>query len=74
VNAMSQVVTARAYVCIGHLMPFMVGPTLDGRRLAVIRLGGHREDGETPCQCAAREVVHEASLILTDQSPPATFW
>jgi 8-oxo-dGTP pyrophosphatase MutT (NUDIX family) len=69
-----ETLTAGVYVLIGTQMPFMVGPTPDGKRLAVIRLGGHCERGETSWQCAAREAREEASLTITAVAPPATFW
>jgi hypothetical protein len=66
--------TAGAYVILGSVLPFMVGPTRDGSRLGVVRLGGHREPSETPWQCAAREVQEEAALTITPLPPPATYW
>jgi len=68
------VLTAGAYILMGSVLPFMVGLTKDGSRLGVVRLGGHREPGETPWQCAAREVQEEASLTITPLRPPATYW
>lgn len=52
----------------------MVGPTPAGDRLAVVRLGGHREPEESPWECAAREVREEASIQVTPVRPPATYW
>lgn len=73
-NDVRRTVTAGAYVCIDSVMPFMVGPTADGKRLAVVRLGGHCEPRETPWECAAREAKEEASVAITEITPPATFW
>jgi 8-oxo-dGTP pyrophosphatase MutT (NUDIX family) len=68
------VATAGAYVVVDGRLPFMVGPSGAGDRLGVARLGGHREPGETPWACAAREVREEASLAARPLPPPATYW
>jgi hypothetical protein len=39
--------TAGAYVCIDGLYPFVMGWRPKDGRIAVIRLGGHREEGES---------------------------
>jgi len=68
------VVTAGAYVVLAGRFPFMIGPTARGDALGVVRLGGHREPGETPWGCAAREVREEAGLRIQPIAPPATYW
>lgn len=73
-TAIERVMTAGAYVWLDGKTPFMVGPTPDGNRLAVVRLGGHREDGESPWQCAAREVWEEAGITVVPVPPPASHW
>jgi 8-oxo-dGTP pyrophosphatase MutT (NUDIX family) len=40
----------------------------------VVRLGGHRETGETGWECAAREAYEEASIRVRHVDPPATYW
>jgi len=73
-----EVVTASAYVQLGGRFVFMVGlpggPGDVEDRLGVARLGGHREVGETPWACAAREVLEESSLHIRPLEPPATYW
>jgi 8-oxo-dGTP pyrophosphatase MutT (NUDIX family) len=72
----TRTVTAGAYVllsALGGLMPFMVGPTKAGDRLGVVRLGGHRAPGESSWECARREVLEEARLRITLETPPATY-
>lgn len=70
-----RVVTAGAYVVAGDRVVFMVGlPSGASDRLGVARLGGHREGGETAWQCAAREVLEEASVVVRPLIPPATYW
>lgn len=66
--------TAGAYVVLDGRVPFMVGPTPRGDRLAVFRLGGHREPGESPWECAAREAREEATLHIRPLAPPHTYW
>lgn len=66
--------TAGAYVLLDGRFPFMVGPTPEGDRLAVVRLGGHREPWESAWQCAAREVLEESGLTIQSVAPPRTYW
>lgn len=73
-DALRRVVTAGAYVVLDGRFPFMVGPTPRGDRLAVVRLGGHREGRETPWECAAREAREEAGLAIRPLAPPRTYW
>lgn len=68
-----QVVTAGAFLLYEGLFAFAVGPTPAGDGLAVFRLGGHREPGETAAQCAVREVWEEAAVPCTLVEPPATY-
>jgi len=51
----------------------MVGPDRTGERLGVVRLGGHIQPGETPWECAVREVKEEADLDIQPLKPPATY-
>jgi 8-oxo-dGTP pyrophosphatase MutT (NUDIX family) len=69
----SKVVTAGAFVLVKGRIPFVVGPTSDRMAVAVIRLGGHREDGETPWECARRECYEEAQLNISPIRPLVSF-
>ena len=68
------VATAGAYFLVDGRFAFMLDPTPDGASLAVVRLGGRREPGETPWQCAEREVHEEAGLRISPRTPPCTYW
>src|SRR5688572_5914342 len=68
------VATAGAYVVVDGRFAFAVGPTPDGEGLAVYRLGGHREAGETPWQCTERELLEETGLRIAPVAPPCTYW
>lgn len=68
------IITAGVFVNINGLFPFQVGPTKSGTTLGVVRLGGHRDIGETGWECASREAYEEATLRLTPIKPPATYW
>jgi 8-oxo-dGTP pyrophosphatase MutT (NUDIX family) len=73
-DVIDSVATAGAYVVLDGRFPFMVGLTPAGDRLAVVRLGGHRECGESPWQCAARELLEESGLRIEPLRPPDTYW
>lgn len=68
------IVTAGLFVHTGGLFPFQAGPDKSGQVLGVVRLGGHREEGETGWECASREAWEEASIRVTPVAPPATYW
>src|SRR3954471_23730683 len=74
VDLIDSVATAGAYIVLDGRFPFVLGTTPAGDRLAVVRVGGHREAGESPWQCAAREVLEEAGLSIQPIAPPATYW
>lgn len=67
------IATAGVYLLCRGLLAFAVGPSPAGDRLAVIRLGGHREAGETAAQCVARELWEEAGVRISLLDPPATY-
>lgn len=73
-NWESRVATAGAFVWTGGAFAFMFGPNRVGDRLGVVRLGGHREFGESSEACAIREVMEEASLSIRLLRPPATYF
>lgn len=69
-----RVTTAGAYVyCDGHFL-FQVGPTTEGDRLGVVRLGGHTENDETALETAKREVFEESSIRITPYPAPETYF
>jgi 8-oxo-dGTP pyrophosphatase MutT (NUDIX family) len=73
-DAPYQISTAGVYVCVAGCFPFQVGLSPSGETLGVVRLGGHREEGETGWQCAVREAFEEAHLQVLARQPPATYW
>lgn len=74
INISNNVRTAGAYVLWNGRFVFQVGPTKDGNKLGVVRLGGHRENKETGIETATREVLEEASMIITAISAPTTYY
>jgi ADP-ribose pyrophosphatase YjhB (NUDIX family) len=65
--------TSGAYVLYRGLFVFQVGPTKEGDKLGVVRLGGHREGNETALDTAKREVFEEAQVEITPFNPNTTF-
>ncbi len=70
----SEISTAGAYVLYNGLFIFQVGPTKSGDKLGVVRLGGHREDGETALDTAKREAYEEAQIEINPHHPDSTFY
>ena len=68
------VATAGAYFLVDGRFAFAVGPAPERTSLAVYRLGGRREPGESPWQCAERELMEEAGLRISPRTPPCTYW
>jgi hypothetical protein len=66
--------TSGAYVLYKGLFVFQVGPTKEGDKPGVVRLGGHREDNETALDTAKREVFEEAQVDITLFNPNTTFY
>lgn len=65
--------TSGAYVLYKGLFIFQVGPTREGDKLGVVRLGGHRENNETALETAKREVFEEAQVEIDSFNPNTTF-
>lgn len=66
--------TSGAYVLYKGLFVFQVGPTKEGDKLGVVRLGGHREGKETALDTAKREVFEEAQIEIAPFNPNTTFY
>lgn len=66
--------TSGAYVLYKGLFIFQVGPTKEGDKLGVVRLGGHREGDETALETAKREVFEEAQVEIAPMNPNITFY
>lgn len=66
--------TSGAYVLYKGLFIFQVGPTKEGDKLGVVRLGGHREGNETALETAKREVFEEAQVEIAPINPNKTFY
>lgn len=70
----NNVKTSGAYVLYKGLFVFQVGPTKEGDKLGVVRLGGHREGNETALDTAKREVFEEAQVKIVPFNPKTTFY
>jgi 8-oxo-dGTP pyrophosphatase MutT (NUDIX family) len=61
-----EIVTVGTYMVVDGRFVFAFGPHSERPgRLAVVRVGGHREEGETPWACAVREALEETGLTIT---------
>ena len=67
------IIKTGAYVLHEGRFVFMVGFDEHRDKLNIVRLGGHREPGETPVQCAIREVREECTLEAAPFDAPETF-
>ena len=65
---------AGAFVLHRGKMVFMMGPTVDRSSLAIVRLGGHKEEGETDWECAQREVYEESLMRIKPIEPAMSFY
>ncbi|MED3651746.1 NUDIX domain-containing protein [Heyndrickxia sporothermodurans] len=74
INCQQNIKTSGAYVLYRGMFAFQVGPTKNGDKLGVVRLGGHREKDETALETAKREVYEEASIYITPVSSPITYY
>lgn len=71
---LNNVRTSGAYVLYQGLFIFQVGPTKDGDKLGVVRLGGHTEGKETALEAAKREVFEEAQVNIVPFNPATTYY
>lgn len=74
VNITKHFRTSGAYVLYRGYFVFQVGPTSDGTKLGVVRLGGHKEKDESAIVTAKREAMEEASVNITPISSSSTFY
>lgn len=71
--ALENVKTSGAYVLYNGYFVFQVGPTKNGDKLGVVRLGGHRKNEESPLDTAIREVLEESSIQINPVNSPVTY-
>ncbi|MBB4823693.1 hypothetical protein HNO89_000913 [Sporosarcina luteola] len=71
---MENVRTAGAYVLYNGFFVFQVGPTPSGKKLGIVRLGGHREQNEYPLDTAIREVKEEAAITVKPIDSLVTYY
>lgn len=71
---MEDVRTSGAYVLYNGFFVFQVGPTKNGDKLGVVRLGGHRENKESPLETAIREVLEESAIKINPINSPVTYY
>lgn len=65
--------TAGAYIRLHGSWLFTIGMRTHNEHIPVVRVGGHREEGESGWQCAAREAYEETGLRITPLAAPATY-
>jgi len=64
---------AGVYLKVKGLYVFALGTKLFNGRIPIFRLGGHREQWESPWQCAKHEVKEETSLSATPINPTLSY-
>lgn len=69
----ARAVTVGVYLMVQERYLFVFGPNPSGDKLAIVRVGGHREPGEDPHQCALRETLEETGLTAELEHPPGTW-
>lgn len=74
IDILKDAVKAGAYVWHERRFVFMFGYGGAENALNVVRLGGHREENETPLECALREVREESRLAAEPYDAPVTYF
>lgn len=64
--------TAGTFVLVDGRIALQAGPDQTGERIGIVRIGGHLEPGYSPWDCARREALEEASLVVEGVDAPAT--
>jgi len=66
--------TVGAFILYKDTLVFMIGPDHTGKKLGIMRIGGHIEDKENYEQALEREIKEEASIEVKYLNSPCTFY
>ncbi|ERI92221.1 hydrolase, NUDIX family [Clostridiales bacterium oral taxon 876 str. F0540] len=74
INLLSTLKTVGAFIRYEDTLVFMVGPDSSGKKLGIVRLGGHVEQGESLQQALEREIKEEGSIKVKLIDSPCTLY
>jgi len=66
--------TVGTFILYKDTLVFMIGPDHTGKKLGIMRIGGHIEDKENYKQSLEREIKEEASIQVKYSNSPCTFY
>lgn len=66
--------TVGSFILYQDTLTFMIGPDNTGRKLGIMRLGGHIEENENLLQALEREIKEEGSVKVKLFDSPSAFY
>lgn len=73
-NVLEGFKTVGSFILYQDTLVFMIGPDNSGKKLGVVRLGGHIEANESLLQSLRREIMEEGSAKIKLVSSPCSFY
>lgn len=73
-NVLEGFKTVGSFILYQDTLVFMIGPDNSGKKLGIVRLGGHIEANESLLQSLRREIMEEGSVEIKLVSSPYSFY